>query len=88
MVEAMACGTPIIAYRHGSVPKVIADGVTGFIVDEVEDAVMAVARTATLCRNRCRQRFEQRFSIACMTEDHVAICRRLTDEKPACAHAG
>jgi glycosyltransferase involved in cell wall biosynthesis len=88
MVEAMACGTPIIAYRHGSVPEVIADGVTGFIVDEVEGAVKAVARIATLNRNHCRQRFEQRFSVVRMAEDYEAIYRRLTDKKPASAHAG
>jgi glycosyltransferase involved in cell wall biosynthesis len=88
MVEAMACGTPVIAYRHGSVPEVIADGVTGFIVDELEDAVKAAECIAALSRNHCRQLFEQRFSAARMAEDYVAIYQRLTDKKLTSAYAG
>jgi glycosyltransferase involved in cell wall biosynthesis len=61
MIEAMACGTPVIAYRRGSVPEVIDDGVTGWIVEGCEEAVQAVAQVSTLSRSRCRQVFEERF---------------------------
>ncbi len=54
MIEAMACGTPVIAYRRGSVPEVIDDGVTGFVVDDMDGAVDAVNRVAGLCREQCR----------------------------------
>jgi glycosyltransferase involved in cell wall biosynthesis len=78
MIEAMACGTPVIAFRHGSVPEVIDDGVTGFIVDGVEEAVRAVARIPTLRRQDCRQTFETRFSASRTATDYVDIYRRLT----------
>jgi glycosyltransferase involved in cell wall biosynthesis len=78
MIEAMACGTPVIAFRCGSVPEVIDDGVTGFIVDDVEEAVRAVARIPTLRRRDCRQVFETRFSASRAATDYVNIYRRLT----------
>jgi glycosyltransferase involved in cell wall biosynthesis len=81
MIEAMACGTPVIAYRHGSIPEVIEDGVTGFIVDGLEEAVKAVKRIATLSRKRCRHRFEQRFSASRMAADYLAVYQRLIDSK-------
>ncbi len=62
MIEAMACGTPVIAFRSGSVPEVIDDGVTGFIVEDEEHAVRAVKRIGELDRRKVRERFEQRFS--------------------------
>ena len=62
MIEAMACGTPVIAYRSGSVPEVIDDGVTGFIVESEEEAVDAVNQLARLDRRKVRKRFEERFS--------------------------
>jgi glycosyltransferase involved in cell wall biosynthesis len=62
MIEAMACGTPVIAYRSGSVPEVIDDGLTGFIVESEEEAVDAVNRLARLDRRKVRERFEERFS--------------------------
>src|SRR5213075_1792967 len=67
MVEAMACGTPVIAYRCGSVPEVIDDGVTGFICDDLEQAVAAIARVPELSRATCRRVFEERFTAARMT---------------------
>jgi glycosyltransferase involved in cell wall biosynthesis len=82
MIEAMACGTPVIAYRSGSVPEVIDDGVTGFIVAGVEDATKAAERISTLSRKRCRELFEQRFVASRMAEDYVAIYQRLIDPKP------
>ncbi len=77
MIEAMACGTPVIAYRRGSVPEIIEDGVTGFMVDDLEAAVRAVEHLPTLSRWRCRQQFEARFSAARMARDYLAIYRRL-----------
>jgi glycosyltransferase involved in cell wall biosynthesis len=73
MIEALACGTPVIAFRGGSVPEVIEDGVTGFVVDSVEEACAAVDRIGTLDRRRCRQSFERRFTAARMARDHVAV---------------
>src|SRR5579875_2084795 len=80
MIEALACGTPVIAWRCGSVPEVIDDGVTGFIVDSLDEAVQAVSRVTSLSRRRCREVFEQRFSAARMTQDYVAIYERLVQE--------
>jgi glycosyltransferase involved in cell wall biosynthesis len=77
MIEAMACGTPVIAWRNGSVPEVIDDGVTGYIVDTVEDAVKVVGRIAQLSRRTCRMTFEKRFDAARMTGDYLAVYRRL-----------
>jgi glycosyltransferase involved in cell wall biosynthesis len=87
MIEAMACGTPVIAYRRGSVPEIIEDGVTGFIVDGLDDAVRAVEQVSALSRQRCRRLFEQRFCASRMAEDYLAIYQRLveSDLKPAYA---
>ena len=78
MIEAVACGTPVIAFRRGSVPEVVDDGVTGFIVDSVEEAVRTTARIPTLRRQDCRQAFETRFSASHAATDYVDIYRRLT----------
>jgi len=77
MIEAMACGTPVIAYRRGSVPEIMEDGVTGFVVDGVDEAVKAVQRIANLDRSRCRHVFDQRFTAARMAQDYLKIYRRL-----------
>ncbi|MFL9966864.1 glycosyltransferase family 4 protein [Paraburkholderia sediminicola] len=71
MVEALACGTPVIAFRNGSVPEIIDDGVTGFIVDTIEEAVVAVGRTGQLNRRRCRQAFQERFTAARMAHAYL-----------------
>ena len=73
MVEAMACGTPVIAYRHGSVPEVMEEGVTGFVVEDLEEAVTAVNQVGTLQRRRCREVFEKRFSVARMARDYLRV---------------
>jgi glycosyltransferase involved in cell wall biosynthesis len=78
MIEAMACGTPIIAYRSGSVPEVIDDGVTGFIVDNEREAAEAVARLAELDRRRIRARFEERFTARRMAADYVRHYRQIS----------
>jgi glycosyltransferase involved in cell wall biosynthesis len=77
MIEALACGTPVIAYRRGSVPEVIEHGVTGFIVTGLEDAIAAAERVARLDRRRCRQVFEERFTARRMTRDYVAVYEKL-----------
>jgi glycosyltransferase involved in cell wall biosynthesis len=82
MIEAMACGTPVIAYRRGSVPEVMEDGVTGFVVDNDEGAVEAVRRVPALCRRRCRQAFEERFTAARMARDCLEVYRRLLADRP------
>jgi glycosyltransferase involved in cell wall biosynthesis len=77
MIEAMACGTPVIAWNRGSVPEIVEDGVTGFIVASEEEAVAAVARVGTLDRAQVRRRFEARFTSERMAADYLAIYRRL-----------
>jgi len=77
MIEAMACGTPVIAFRSGSTPEVIDDGVTGFLVDDVEAAVAAVARVTKLNRARVRARFDERFAIERVADDYLNIYRAL-----------
>jgi glycosyltransferase involved in cell wall biosynthesis len=77
MIEAMACGTPVIAWRNGSVPEVIEDGVTGFVVSSIEEAVEAVERMASLSRHACRRVFEERFDAARMARDYLEVYRRL-----------
>jgi glycosyltransferase involved in cell wall biosynthesis len=78
MVEAMACGTPVIAWRRGSVCEVIDEGMTGFIVDSVEQAVGAVDRIDRLDRRKVRQTFERRFTAGRMAKDYLEIYRHLS----------
>jgi glycosyltransferase involved in cell wall biosynthesis len=77
MAEAMACGTPVIAYRAGSVAEVIDDGVTGFVCDDLADAVAAVERVGELSRTTCRQVFEQRFTAARMAAAYSGLYHRI-----------
>jgi glycosyltransferase involved in cell wall biosynthesis len=77
MIEAMACGTPVIAWRKGSVPEVMEDGVTGFVVEDMEQAVCAVGRLGSISRAACRRTSERRFSVRRMAEDYLAVYRRL-----------
>jgi glycosyltransferase involved in cell wall biosynthesis len=77
MIEAMACGTPVIAWRNGSVPEVMVEGVTGFIVESLDEAVDAVGRVASLDRRACRRVFENRFSARRMVHEYVQIYERL-----------
>jgi glycosyltransferase involved in cell wall biosynthesis len=73
----MACGTPIIAYRCGSVPELIQEGITGYIVDDIEGAVQALARIPAFDRRRCRRVFEERFSASRMAQDYLGIYRHV-----------
>jgi glycosyltransferase involved in cell wall biosynthesis len=80
MIEAMACGTPVIAYRGGAVPEVMEQGHTGFVVDGMDEAVEAVLRVPTLSRRRCREVFEQRFTSARMAHKYVQVFERLLEK--------
>jgi glycosyltransferase involved in cell wall biosynthesis len=71
MIEAMACGTPVIAFRRGSVPEVVDHGITGFIVDSESDALEAIKSIGTLDRRRVRAGFEHRFTSRRMAEEYV-----------------
>jgi glycosyltransferase involved in cell wall biosynthesis len=73
MIEAMACGTPVIAYNRGSVPEIVENGVTGFVVEDVADGVAAVDRVPTLSRKHIRHRFEERFTSRRMAQDYLAV---------------
>ena len=78
MIEAMACGTPVIAFGRGSVPEVVEHGVTGFIVETVAEAVAALAHVDELDRAVIRARFERRFSAARMARDYLQVYARLS----------
>ncbi|HWA99261.1 MAG TPA: glycosyltransferase family 4 protein [Pirellulales bacterium] len=82
MIEALACGTPVIGWRKGSVPEVITDGVSGFVVDSIDEAVEAVRRVGGLSRLGCRQIFEQRFDAARMARDYLDVYRRVQWAEP------
>ncbi|MHB8885972.1 MAG: glycosyltransferase family 4 protein [Methylovirgula sp.] len=77
MIEAMACGTPVIAWNHGSVPEVIEDGVTGFIVESELEAAAALARIHTLDRQRIRAEFERRFTARRMAKDYLTVYKKI-----------
>jgi len=79
MIEAMACGTPVVAFRRGSVPEIIDDGVSGFVVDDVGAAVEAVKCAADLDRRRCRNAFLERFQASRMAADYLAVYERLLE---------
>jgi glycosyltransferase involved in cell wall biosynthesis len=79
MIEAMACGTPVIAFNRGSAPEVIEDGLTGFVVEDINGAIGAVDRLGHLSREKIRRRFEERFTARRMALDYLSVYRRLTD---------
>jgi glycosyltransferase involved in cell wall biosynthesis len=77
MIEAMACGTPVIAFNRGSVSEIVEDGVTGFIVEDEAGAIGAVDRIGSLSRDLIRKRFEERFTARRMATDYLAVYREL-----------
>ena len=81
MIEALACGTPVIAWNCGSVPEVIEDGKTGFIVESIDEAVKAVEKIEMISRKVCRMTFETRFSARRMAEDYLRLYRRLLKQQ-------
>ncbi|HZH53752.1 MAG TPA: glycosyltransferase family 4 protein [Microvirga sp.] len=86
MIEAMACGTPVIAFRQGSVPEVIEQGVSGFIVDTVEEAVEAVRMIKVLDRAEVRRCFDRRFTVERMAKDYLDIYYKLPKVRLDAAH--
>jgi glycosyltransferase involved in cell wall biosynthesis len=77
MIEAMACGTPVLAFNRGSAAEIIEPGITGFLVDTVEEATLAMTKLLTLDRRLIRKRFEERFSANRMATDYVKLYHRL-----------
>jgi glycosyltransferase involved in cell wall biosynthesis len=77
VIEAMACGTPVIATRRGSMPELIEDGVNGFLVDGIDQAVAAIERVGELDRATVRASVAQRFSVERMADDYLALYRRV-----------
>lgn len=75
VIEAMACGTPVIAFNRGSMPELIADGVTGFLVDTVDEAVKAIGRLGEIDRAACRARVEALFTVDRMADRYLALYR-------------
>ena len=73
VVESMACGTPVVAYRRGSMPEVVDEGITGFLVHDAGQASAAVARVATIDRGACRTRARRRFSVDRMVADYIRL---------------
>jgi glycosyltransferase involved in cell wall biosynthesis len=80
MIEAMACGTPVIAFNRGSVLEIIDDGLTGYIVEDETSAIAAVERLSALSRQRVRARFEQRFTANRMADEYLAVYRSLIEQ--------
>jgi glycosyltransferase involved in cell wall biosynthesis len=76
MIEALSCGTPVVAFRRGSVPEVLDNAQTGFICDTIDEAVEAVGQIEQLSRRRCRQTFEERFTAARMASDYLKIFQK------------
>src|SRR5712675_1755867 len=83
MIEAMACGTPVIAFRSGSVPEVIDDGITGFVVSGEAEAIQAVRRLGELDRQRVRRHFEKKFTARRMAEEYLRLYKMLASAKAA-----
>ena len=81
VVEAMACGTPVVAYRRGSMPEVVDEGVTGRLVTDVDEAVDAVATITTIDRAGCARRARERFSAGRMVDDYLTIYRKIVSLK-------
>lgn len=87
MIESMACGTPTIAFKCGSVPEVIAEGVSGFLVNTVDEAIKAVEQATTFDRVACRREFETRFSDTRMARDYVKLYESLAGVKRAASES-
>jgi len=85
MIEAMACGTPVIAYRRGSVPEVIDEGVTGFVVDKEDEALAAIRRVGELDRQTVRATFERRFTARRMAIDYLRIYEKALERRAGLA---
>jgi len=80
LIEALACGTPVLAYRRGSIPEIIDDGITGFVCENLAEMAEAVERIPLIDRRRCRSAFEERFTADRMARDYVALYERMKEE--------
>ena len=81
LIEALACGTPVLAYRRGSIPEVIDDGITGFVCETLSEMREAVERIGSIDRRRCRAAFEHRFTADRMARDYVALYERIFEQR-------
>jgi glycosyltransferase involved in cell wall biosynthesis len=77
VIESMACGTPVIAFNRGSMPEIILDGKTGYLVKDIEGAIDAVAAIGTIDRAICRADVEKRFTSTRMARDYVRVYQRI-----------
>lgn len=82
MIEALACGTPVLAWRNGAIPEVLDDGVTGYVVSDMDEAVRAASRIHELERRACRAAFDRRFSAERMARDYLRIYGQLIEQHP------
>jgi glycosyltransferase involved in cell wall biosynthesis len=80
MIEAMACGTPVVGLRRGSLPEVIDHGQSGFVVDDTEQGVTAVNEIHKVARSECRATFDRRFRVERMARDYLKIYHRLAEQ--------
>ena len=79
LIEALACGTPVLAYRRGSIPEIIDHGVTGFVCETLDEMAEAVGQVSLIDRRRCRETFDERFTADRMARDYVALYERILD---------
>ena len=87
MIEAMACGTPVLAFNRGSVPEIIEDGKTGIVVQSKDEAIKKLPYLLTLDRRRIRHEFERRFSAKRMAQDHIALYHELVRGEHECGQS-
>lgn len=85
MIEALACGTPVIAWRHGCVPEIVDHGSTGFVVEDMEQAVAAAMNIGQIARSSCREAFERRFAASVMANDYLEVYQQLVDASQGAA---
>jgi glycosyltransferase involved in cell wall biosynthesis len=81
VVEALACGTPVIAFNRGSMPEIITNGITGFLVDNLDDMVEAVVKTKQLDRLQCRKLVKEQFSVERMVKDYIRVYKKIIGQK-------
>jgi glycosyltransferase involved in cell wall biosynthesis len=79
LIEALACGTPVLAYRRGSIPEIIEDGETGFVCESLPEMVESIGRITTIDRRHCRAAFEKRFTADRMAHDYLTLYERILD---------
>ena len=85
LIEALACGTPVLAYRRGAIPEIIDNGVTGFVSENLSEMAEAVGRLTEIDRRRCRDAFEERFTADRMARNYVALYKRIIEDRIALA---